>query len=210
MHRTDLTNFIEALVKISKGTKIAETIEEWATMLELSLSLKMILCPFFERKLKGISHIIEVFERHESLISKNDQFRVWVRNSKLFQTLFILNDNLELTKKSCELTRFLANRNLLTSEEIEIIWASRIGKHETIIKEIYNLIGDLPYYEKDTKENLKLFAKISNIPKAEQDEDYIHMIRLFSQNSYGVNTKVHMAETFGFEMLVDYAVNHGT
>jgi hypothetical protein len=92
-----------------------------------------------------------VFERHESLISKNDQFRVWVRNSKLFQTLFVLNDNLELTKKSCELTRFLANRNLLTSEEIETIWASRIGKHETIIKEIYNLIGDLPYYEKDTK-----------------------------------------------------------
>jgi hypothetical protein len=57
---------------------------------------------------------------------------------------------------------------------------------------------------------LKLFGKISNIPKAEQDEDYIHMIRLFSQNSYGVNTKVHMAETFGFEMLVDYAVSHGT
>ena len=111
----------------------------------------MILCPFFERKLKGISHIIQVFERHESLINKNDQFKVWIRKSKLFETLFLFNDNLELIKKSCELTRFLVQRSMLTSEEIEIIWASRTGKHETIIKQIYNLMGDIPYYEKDTK-----------------------------------------------------------
>jgi len=45
---------------------------------------------------------------------------------------------------------------------------------------------------------LRLFGNISSIPKAEWDEDYIHMIKVFSHNSYGLNTKEHMAETFGF------------
>ena len=60
-----------------------------------------------------------------------------------------MNDNPEIIKKSCELTKFLVIRNLLKSEDIDIIWTSRVGKHETVVKEIYALVGELPYYEKD-------------------------------------------------------------
>ena len=35
LHRTDVSTFIESLVKISKGTRYSDSIEEWATTLEL-------------------------------------------------------------------------------------------------------------------------------------------------------------------------------
>jgi hypothetical protein len=75
-----------------------------------------------------------------------------------------MNENLEIVKKACELTKFLVLRNVLTPEDIDIIWKSRVGKHETVVKEIYSLIGEIPYYEKDTKQNLSLFSKISKVP----------------------------------------------
>lgn len=48
---------------------------------------------------------------------------------------------------------------------------------------------------------------MSNIPKNQWDEDYIHMIRQFSQNAYGFNTKEHMRETFGFDMISQFAIS---
>lgn len=33
------------------------------------------------------------------------------------------------------------------------------------------------------------------------------MIRVFSQYSYGFNTKEHMTETFGFQIIHDYAIS---
>lgn len=83
--------------------------------------------------------------------------------------LFQLNDNHEIIKKSCELVKFLVLRNLLRPEDVDIIWNSRVGKHETVVKEIYNLIGELPYYEKEVSENLKLFQKISAVPREQWD-----------------------------------------
>lgn len=103
-----------------------------------------------------------------------------------------MNDNPEIVKKACELTKFLVLKNLLKHEDVDIIWNSRAGKHETFVKEIYALVGELPYYEKDVGENMKLFKKVTNVPREQWDEDYIHMIRLFSQNSYGFNTKENM------------------
>lgn len=60
----------------------------------------MIGCPYFEKKLKGINHIIQVCEKSEYIL-KNGLLMKWIDKVKLFEILFVNNDNHEFIKKSC-------------------------------------------------------------------------------------------------------------
>lgn len=73
--------------------------------------------------------------------------------------------------------KFLNCKQNVREQDIKVLWKSRIGKHETILKEIYNLLSEFPLYEHDINENLKLFVMVSDLPEEQWDEDYIHMIR---------------------------------
>jgi hypothetical protein len=85
--------------------------------------------------------------------------------------------------------KYLNIKNNITDEDIDLIWKSRLGKHETTVKEIYTLVSELPMYETEYEDKLVLFNKISNIPSELWDEDYIKMIKDFSENSYGIDVR---------------------
>ena len=53
---------------------------------------------------------------------------------------------------------------------------------------------------------MKLFRKVTTIPEEQWDEDYIHFIRDFSQNAYGMNLRERLIEPFGFEMVYRYCL----
>lgn len=56
------------MVLSSINTVFQENILTWSIKLELELSLKMIACPYFERKLKGISHIHCICEKNDFIL----------------------------------------------------------------------------------------------------------------------------------------------
>ena len=90
------------------------------------------------------------------------------------------NDNAEFIKKVCELSKYLYIKGNLTEEDLDLIIKSRVGKHETVIKEIYLLIADIALYDASQEWKMKMFQKISNMPEEQWDDDYIRMIRDFS------------------------------
>jgi hypothetical protein len=71
---------------------------------------------------------------------KNDWFKEWMAQNKLLDILFS-NDNQEFIKKACELVKFLNIKTNITDADVDLIWKSRLGKHETSVKEIYTLIS---------------------------------------------------------------------
>lgn len=184
LNEQQVSNFLTAITSLCAGTRFEEDIFDWSTHLELELCLKLIACPYFEKKLRGVSLISSICERNEYIL-KTDLFEKWKAKVRLVELLFV-SDNQEFIKKSCELVRFLFVKGHISEGEVEEIWKSREGKHETVIKEIYTLISEFPLYQTDVEAKLKLFGKISAVPKEEWDEDYIRLIKEMSDNSYGM------------------------
>ena len=71
-------------------------------------------------------------------------------------------------------------------------------------------MSELPYYEKDAEDKVNLFNKISTLPEDQWDEEYIRMIRLFSQYAYGYDTRENMKQTYGFNILYKYTLKSET
>lgn len=120
---------------------------------------------------------------------KNEWFKGWMDRTRLLEILFVHNDNQEFIKKACELVKFLNIKNNITDQDVDLIWQARQGKHETTVKEIYTLIADLPLYENEDQKKIELFKKVSSLPEESWDEDYIKMIKEFSENSYGIDLR---------------------
>lgn len=132
-----------------------------------------------------------------------------MERTRLLQLLF-LNDNQEFIRKACELVKYLHAKHNITDQDIHLLWDARTHKHETSVKEIYALIADLPLYETQHARKLELFAKVATLPEASWDEDYIKMIKDFSENSYGLEVREKLADSFGFEMVYRYTLRHQT
>lgn len=73
----------------------------------------MIGCPYFESKLKGISHIHKTCEKNDFIL-KNEWFKEWMGKIKLLEILFVHNDNQQFIKKACELVKFLNVKSNIT------------------------------------------------------------------------------------------------
>lgn len=59
-HKHEVSNFLDTIVEMASGTVFESVIGDWSIELELEICVKMIGCPYFEKKLKGLSHILEV------------------------------------------------------------------------------------------------------------------------------------------------------
>lgn len=103
--------------------------------------------------------------------------KVWIERARLLEILFLNNDNHEFIKKACEIVKFLNIKHNIVEKDVDLIWQSRVGKHETVVREIYNLLAEFPLYQNDIGENVRLFRKVADLPRQQWDEDYIRMIR---------------------------------
>jgi hypothetical protein len=59
------------------------------------------------------------------------------------ETVFGENTHLEIVKRSGCFLKFLAKQGALPNETIDLIWKCQQGKHEEMVRVIYNVIKDL-------------------------------------------------------------------
>ncbi|KAI0982944.1 hypothetical protein GJ496_012065 [Pomphorhynchus laevis] len=75
-----------------------------------------------------------------------DKLCKWIRDNKLLETA--LQDCLHqphYVEKLEMFIRFLVKQNEFTSEDLELIWSKQTGMHETIQKNVYDLLAKLAY-----------------------------------------------------------------
>lgn len=87
----------------------------------------MILCPFFEKKLKGVIGLIEMTQKNKVHPNASD-FINFVLKQNIFESLFAF-DNAEIMKKSVEFCKALYYNDEFPSEIGFKIWEMRVGKH---------------------------------------------------------------------------------
>ena len=61
LHKNHVSELLEAIKHLFSHTNQEKQIDEWALETDIQLCEKMIQCPFFEKKLKGVTGLTDLF-----------------------------------------------------------------------------------------------------------------------------------------------------
>ncbi|CAH8682566.1 unnamed protein product [Schistosoma rodhaini] len=112
-----------------------ETIE----LLSLNVIYRFFQLSSFNGKMNTLNELIRLLPNTNSL-----RVGQWITDIKLLKLLLRENlHQLQYVEKVEEIIRFMIRKLLLTLNDLDSIWESQIGKHETIIKNIFNMLTHL-------------------------------------------------------------------
>ena len=118
---------------------------------ELNLALKLLKCPFMEKKLKGLSEIKEIIEcvtnkdpaiRRRYRFLKPESLAKWIAKRKVLE-IIIEDSHVELFKRISNVLIFLANHKQLMPEHIDLIWKYTQGSHGFLLLSTYQVIIEI-------------------------------------------------------------------
>jgi len=66
--------------------------------------------------------------------------RDWILNEKILEIVLGENTHLEIVKRSSCILKFLAKLDSLPLESVDLIWKSQLGKHEEMVRVVYQMI----------------------------------------------------------------------
>eukprot|EP00742_Colponemidia_sp_Colp-10_P004877 GILJ01005210.1.p1 GENE.GILJ01005210.1~~GILJ01005210.1.p1 ORF type:complete len:2590 (-),score=405.82 GILJ01005210.1:174-7943(-) len=106
----------------------------------------------------------------------------WIRRHDLLDLLLGTTTHTEIIKRCPDILKFLAKEKALTTHDLELVWSCCQGKHEAVVRVVYDAIVDLS--SQLSGEQLEfLFQKMSSIPLSEYDEKLMFMMKDFSSNA---------------------------
>ena len=180
----------------------------------LEFALKGFRSQFLERRLASLNDINDILETLELKDGTRDEeygpFWVtkeymceWLQKNSILEIIFTRNLHLEVLKRSYRIMNFLAANNKILAKEVEMIWDVAAGKHETIQKNIYDLLHNIARFLKP--ETLRmLIDKIRTQSHASYTQQHFDMLRTVSASLASWGTKVRIDFQFlGLEVLWD-------
>jgi ubiquitin carboxyl-terminal hydrolase 9/24 len=184
---------------------------------ELALSLKFFQSPYLEKRIRGLHDIKSMVERVKPIKgARGAQARYltgssladWILEVRLIETVFGENPHIELVKRASDLLVLLAQFSRLSVEHLEMIWNSSQGKHDSLVRVIYQAVLDLaPKLNYD--QSKFMFNLMKSVPLTLYDEKYLKLVKDFSANAIeiqGVSAAYHPSvekEWFGLPLLFE-------
>lgn len=179
-----------------------EEIYEFTEIAELELAFKLLTCQVLEKRLKGINEIKEISERiehHEHYVKTGNTqliaasqkstkylnakiFVKWILDNKILEVIFGDSIHIEIVKRCSDIPKFMAKYESIPLEVIDLLWNSCEGKHEAIVRAIYDIIIDISSFF--TKQGAqRMSEKILSIPHEELNEIHLNLIKGFAINT---------------------------
>lgn len=188
-----------------------ETTEDW-DQYELELALRLLNCPFMEKKLKGlceIKDIIECVNSKDLLVRKRyraltpESLAKWIASSKVLE-IVIENSHEELVKRISTLFAFVAEEKELDLGHIDLLWRQSQGRHDSLLIAVYQVIIDLtPYLTFPQKKYF--FEKMKQVNPEDYDEKYLKMVTDFSIKTINPDKQEFFAVPLMFDVCMDNA-----
>lgn len=158
---------------------------------ELDFSLKLLTCPYLEKRLKGLHEIREIIDRcsnkavnYQKPIRtakwlKPEMLVEWLRQNRVIELILGELSHVEMIKRVGSLLIFLAKYNSLTDDHLELLWACTQGKHDSMIIATYSTIVEIaPFISKPHHDFL--FERMRAVPANYYDEQFLKMLKDFS------------------------------
>ena len=103
--------------------------EENLDVLELNLALRFLICPFMEKKLKGLTEIKEIIEsmtdkdlniRRRYRFLTSESLAKWIVSNRIIE-IVLENSHEEMVKRVSSIFIFLASTKYLTNEHLDLL-----------------------------------------------------------------------------------------
>jgi hypothetical protein len=179
---------------IDPGKKVLNNFVKFMETEELNLYYRFIDSSSFDKKLRGINGIREFITRAETKVYDEKKPNKKPLNyfteellvkhlieSKLIETIYVKNNNIELLKKSADVLKFIGeNIAKFPIELIDIIWASIRDKREEIITAIYGVIVEIGTSLK-LEAAQYMYTKFLEVKYEDYDDDFINLIGKYTE-----------------------------
>ena len=136
-----------------------EQTEKIINSYEKNLFIKFIESPYLEKRLNGLTEIKRMIDTVDPTIlqiacSRNTKLKYitsddlvnWVIQSNILEKIINENAHAELIKRTSPILIFLAKRDKITNEIIDLLWKCQHEKHEDIIRVVYDIICNILRY----------------------------------------------------------------
>ena len=178
-----------------------ESVHKLLESLELDLALKYLKSPFFEKRLKGVNEIKDISERIEYTennqsvdnyyyhVSRRKQmkyltseiFLKWISENKIVEILLGDSMHVEIIKRCHDILIFMCKHKYMPSDIINHIWKAGEGKHDSLVRGLYEMIIEISAYL--SADSLKLlYEKIKEIPLSNYVELTLNLVKGFTDN----------------------------
>jgi len=159
-------------------------------ILELQIAMKLITCPFLEKRVKGINELNEIINKVKaravnSLTQVQSKWLTssilveWLEVNNVVATLFSENSHLEIIKRSSDVLAFIGGCNKLTERHLDLIWSGSQAKHESQAKQTYTLLIEL-LKKLSISQCGHLFRRMQEVPLHKYDEKFLKLIKDFT------------------------------
>ena len=154
---------------------------------KVSLFLKMMRCPYLEKRIKGLAEInnlvesLEYAEFHATEI-RPDLIKNWIFNSGIIEMILTDRPHLELLKRSGTILKYLARHGALTEDHLDMLWRCAQGKHESFVRAAYIMIVEITSLL-DLQGLGFIFSKFLEIPYSEYDAYLLQVIKEFTSKA---------------------------
>lgn len=159
INRDNILNAVNSLKGFLKLFYSEEEAEKIVISRELGFFLKFIESPFLEKRLNGLSEIRRMIDKAEPYLEQkhykltrqstsltSDDLLSWMMQNNILEKILNENAHAELIKRTSPILIFLAKKDKLTKEIIELLWKSQQDKHEDIIRVVYEIIINIIDY----------------------------------------------------------------
>lgn len=187
---------VNALGFISKSIDSKSNPFEASELIELQISLKLITCPFLEKRVKGINELNEIIAKVKAKTANSQTLKPskwlttqalidWLEANNIVALLFSENSHLEIIKRSSDVLAFISASNRLTERHLDSIWSASQAKHESQAKQVYTLLIEL-LRKLSISQCDYLFRRMQEVPLAKYDEKFLRLIKDFSLVAYAL------------------------
>jgi hypothetical protein len=89
----------------------------------------------------------------------------WIHDNKVLEIILGGNNHIEIVKRCGPMLRFMAlyGRGKFDAQTVSLVWKCQMGKHEEMVRTVYNLIQEImPYLSVELCD--LFYAKIEEMP----------------------------------------------
>ena len=116
-------------------------------------------------------------------VIKLPDMKLWLVRNNVLKIILSANSHIEIVKRCGPLLKLLCwtpGEILFDESIVELVWRCQVGKHEEMVRTIYNLIQEiLPKLPSPMIDSF--FDKMQAMPPAQIDEKYVVFVREFTK-----------------------------
>eukprot|EP00286_Rhodomonas_abbreviata_P019344 CAMPEP_0181297116 /NCGR_PEP_ID=MMETSP1101-20121128/5065_1 /TAXON_ID=46948 /ORGANISM="Rhodomonas abbreviata, Strain Caron Lab Isolate" /LENGTH=750 /DNA_ID=CAMNT_0023402025 /DNA_START=132 /DNA_END=2381 /DNA_ORIENTATION=- len=187
----DIVNSLCGLYRLSSNTKCQEAIDR----LKLELALKGLRSRYLERRLSGLGEINDVLEAlsvsSQQMLGEGrgghdgawpcwadpEFMSEWLKSNEVLEGIFVHNVHTEVLKRSRRVLLCLAEWGKLGEEEVNLMWESSLGKHESIQKLIIDLLGQVARHLRTVEALQGLLKLVTGLSHSAYTNQHIELVR---------------------------------